>query len=74
MATPINDYTDCVDYRAEHARLEQERRTKADSKSSLDEAFNRLPKCEVKPDGTCSKCNGKCMWYGEKDGMANELK
>jgi hypothetical protein len=34
MATPINDYTDCVDYRAEHARLEQERRIKANSKSS----------------------------------------
>jgi hypothetical protein len=56
MATPINDYTDCVDYRAKHMV----------KKSSLDEAFDRLPKCEVKPDGTCSKCNGKCMWFGGK--------
>ena len=28
-------------------------------------AFARLDKCEGKPDGTCDKCGGSCMWFGK---------
>jgi len=29
-------------------------------------AFDRLEECKVKPDGTCDKCKGSCMWFGAK--------
>jgi hypothetical protein len=28
-------------------------------------AFDRLDKCEGKPDGSCNKCGGSCMWFGK---------